>query len=681
MYKMLRLCVLLGLLAAAFPALPASATSAATSPMPARAAPLAKIQGPPCGSDLDTGARVLVYKYATAAFGRTLAPDGDRSYAGKLIADSQDYKLRSNDTWANAALSFASDFDSSMRFLAYNGFGSWDGCYGRNAASRIMTARVHYPEPGAWWQGDSSFGEAVFSDEYVSKASVVHEWTHAIVDRTTGMRADGGPRGETGALYESLADTFAVLATHRYDLRITSGTRRSLQNPTRYGQVDHISKFDEYGDNYSNAGVPSTAAYLLIAGGKHPQEVVEKNGVRYEAVDVPALGYEKVQRIYFHALNRKFLYHDDGHEQGDFSFAEFSRGVWLACRDLAAALDIQRTGLEKADCDAVQSAFEAVGMVPPKFQTARPVPSTPKPASVLFVGDDGVMTLLTADVPIKAAINAKVADFRLSPDGQRVAVGDEGQNWTVWSLPVDGAMRFGPVKAPRMTAPPVWSPSGARLYGVDPNSQTAFTWEIGQDSAQPLSFYPGTTPQWSPDEKYLAWQEGKALWVGALHGDAQQLVQAADPYFRWSPVEAKLAYASDNTAEPMSAEPDNRVASIYDAAMAKTTRLLAGGGIFDWFPDGKGLVLMHIDGVGASGFAFSLLAADAGGKGSLKIEQTHTDLPAAVISPDPNVWRIGAWEVDRDLANVQRRRATGTHSQTFANFSCTTARPAASGRC
>lgn len=282
-------------------------------------------------------------------------PDGGQQYDRHLLLDDARPDLRTLDLVALDAHRHAGVADRYFRGLAAKGVGIWDGCYGTSEAP-IMTSRVHYPPPldssfRAGWQG-RSYAEVLYTDKYVKQDVVTHEWTHGVVDRILPMYPVGGPDGQTGALYESIANTFAVLQRGNGGHMVGSAGEDcyiSLDNPN----VDHWSNFVKDGDKYMNSGIPNKAAYLIIE----------------------QLGKEKAELIYFHVLNPEFMKSAAG--PGQYTFEELANGLVDACSDLAQR-DIG--AISETDCYTIPRAFQAVGVFQNPGTLASPV--TPRPIAI-----------------------------------------------------------------------------------------------------------------------------------------------------------------------------------------------------------------------------------------------------------------------------------------------------------
>jgi hypothetical protein len=310
--------------------------------------------------DLSRPARRIIYEWETNGFKTDPAPNGNDDYAGKLLLDDLDPELDTDNTWALAAHRHSRDADQYFRSLATEGYGIWDGCYGKTT-SPIITARIGYPiDNETGWQGDG-YAEALYHNDDITRAAVTHELTHGMMIHLLGIKSDWEHDVQTGALFESTADVFAALVTGRYALRTIEGIKRDLEHPTDDNrQADHWVFLDQQMSEYFNAGIPSYAAYLMAEGGTHPTEVLVRDGDVFEPVEVTPIGREKVARIYFHALDPQFIKQTTSGEPGTYTFLEFATGIVDACTDLMLS---GKGEVSTNDCAQVERAFEAVGII------------------------------------------------------------------------------------------------------------------------------------------------------------------------------------------------------------------------------------------------------------------------------------------------------------------------------
>ena len=171
---------------------------------------------------------------------------------------------------------------------------------------------------------------------------VAHEFTHGVTDNTARLEY----RNQSGALNESYSDVFAAMVdsanwTLGEDVmlpRNAGKALRSLEDPPRFGQPDHMRNYvlttQDNGGVHWNSGIPNKVAFLLSAGGTH-------NGIT-----VRPLGREVAAQIYYLALIKYLSPLSD--------FADARR------QTLKAADDLFPGDSEKQA--TIASAFAAVGI-------------------------------------------------------------------------------------------------------------------------------------------------------------------------------------------------------------------------------------------------------------------------------------------------------------------------------
>ncbi len=230
-------------------------------------------------------------------------------------------------------------------FSSKFGRNSWDGL------GSSIKSNVHYGqyEVNAFWHGyfrEFFFGDGVPSFWGFSYATdvVAHEFTHAVIEKTAGLKY----YGQSGALNESIADVFACFVDSldwtlgEEMVTPAPGYSRNLENPHlgynpspySFGaQPMVMSEYDWFavltGDDnggvHKNSGIPNHAAYLIAS----------------------QIGRSKTSQIYYRALT---------HYLGKTSnFVNAYWGIW------SSAIDLYGLGSEMA---AVEYAFDSVGVAP-----------------------------------------------------------------------------------------------------------------------------------------------------------------------------------------------------------------------------------------------------------------------------------------------------------------------------
>lgn len=220
-----------------------------------------------------------------------------------------------------------------------------------DAKGSVLTA-VHYGEDydNAFWNGTwMVFGDGGrrFHNLVACVDVVAHEMTHGVIDHAANLAYEN----ESGALNESFADVFGVLAANDGNwtvgegcVKVAPGFMRSLSNPhaSRGWQPAHYAEYVErpntedgdWGGVHKNSGIPNRAAYLLMEG-------LDAEGLGM------SIGRERAARLYYHALTSYLLAHSE--------FIDLRRALLLAA-------DYLHPG-DAAVRGAVVAAFDAVGIV------------------------------------------------------------------------------------------------------------------------------------------------------------------------------------------------------------------------------------------------------------------------------------------------------------------------------
>ncbi len=520
--------------------------------------------------------RRVTYEYSTAPFQKD--PFGGGKYIGKLLMDDAKPELDPDDTWARAVHREVREADKYYRSLQAAGYGIWDGCYGKDATQPILTSVVHHPS-FTGFQG-KTFAETFYTDSHITQMAVAHELAHAIVERTAPLDYS---QVETAAIWESLSDTFAALMVDRYDLRDIDGIHRSLSdpgNPKAQGQgIDHITAYPG-ADKYANAGILNKALYLLVKGDTHPATIIRQGDVVYQPVAVAGIGKSRVERIYFHALNRDYL-------KARSTFREFAEGVIKACRDLVGSDPAK--DIKESHCTQVRNAFLAVGVLPPDPATATPVVSPTVPAPTI------TPTLTLA--PTATAI--------VTP---AVVVGPRGDEPT-------GLIAF-----------TSYMGSDKEVFLVSPDG--AGRRQLTKASGESLTSGPGNA-QWLPDGSGLLYQDGKLLKRIGVDGAGDTIIRSPFYYtLRLAPDGNTFATHWITDAH----EPDLFVSSLDDETMLNITRNKANEVWFAWAPDSQWIVFAT--NINGNGTRNDLYIVGRDGSNLVQLTQGESDDISPAWSPD-----------------------------------------------
>ncbi|MBI3160661.1 MAG: M4 family metallopeptidase [Chloroflexi bacterium] len=142
----------------------------------------------------------------------------------------------------------------------HNSFGrhSWDADEGQ------IEAYVHAGVSNAQWTSACDIIE--FNTGWVGYDVTVHEFTHAIIRRTSGLIY----ANQSGALNESYADIMAAYAGNGDWVMgggCCPGFSRSLISPAKDMFSKYRTEATDKGGVHSNSGIPNKAAYLISEGG------------------------------------------------------------------------------------------------------------------------------------------------------------------------------------------------------------------------------------------------------------------------------------------------------------------------------------------------------------------------------------------------------------------------------
>jgi hypothetical protein len=565
--------------------------------LPAPATPPPEELAASCGTFDSRPVRRVTYEYSTAPFQKD--PFGGGKYIGKLLMDDAKPELDSDDTWARAVHREVREADKYYRSLQAAGYGKWDGCYGKEATQPILTSVVHHPS-FTGFQG-KPFAETFYMDSHVTQMAVTHELAHGVVERTAPLD-DSQP--ETAAIWESLSDTFAALMVDKYDLRDINGIHRSLSdpgNPKAQGQgIDHITAYPGT-DKYANAGILNKAMYLLVKGGTHPATIIRQGDVVYQPVAVAGIGKSRVERIYFHALNRDYL-------KARSTFRDFAAGVIKACRDLADSDPAK--DIKESHCTQVINAFLAVGVLPPDPATATPVASPTVPAPTI------TPTLTPAPAATATVTPAVVVGPRGDePTGLIAFTSYMGSNKEVFLVNPAGVGRRQLTRAagePYSSSPgnAQWLPDGSGLLYQDGRILKRINVDGTGDSVVQKDFYYDLTL--APDgSSFVTHSIGKGndldLFVSSLDDGAMLNItnhERADSWPAWSPDGLRIVFASNRASD--GPKKDLYIVGRDGSNLVHLTQGESDDISPDWSPDGAAITytcdhhicVINVDGSG-----------------------------------------------------------------------------------
>ncbi|WP_421381732.1 M4 family metallopeptidase [Bacillus salacetis] len=247
------------------------------------------------------------------------------------------YSVDSNNAWT--ATSQRADVDAH----AYAGavYDYYLNTHNRNSFDNngaTIRSTVHYGSKynNAFWNGSQMvYGDGdgtTFRSLSGAKDVVAHEITHAVTERTAGLQY----QYQSGALNESFSDVFGyfldsgdyLIGEDVYTPNVSGDALRSLSNPAKYGQPEHMNNYvntsSDNGGVHTNSGIPNKAAYNTIA----------------------SIGKAKAEKIYYRALTVYLT------PTSNFSYARAAL--------LQSAADLYGSG--STTYNAVKTAWDNVGV-------------------------------------------------------------------------------------------------------------------------------------------------------------------------------------------------------------------------------------------------------------------------------------------------------------------------------
>lgn len=465
-----------------------------------------------------------------------------------------------DDVWNDPAQATGVDVQYGMAktydyYLNVHGRKGIDGAGGPTPAiasngTPIFKAITEYGYPfdgtNAFWDSDAIvFGQAKPGVlPRVSLDVVGHEWTHGVIEKTSGLTY----RGESGSLDESLADIFGAMVErsvrgespatwmHGEDYftpGVPGDADRYFATPHAAvgygsalgGQPDHYSERSTGLDVHSNSGIGNKAFHLLAKGGTH-----------HLGGTMTGVGADVAAKIFYKAMTAYMT------ESTDFE------GARAATLQSAKALGY---GAASSTYKAVDKAWCMVGVGPGKL------------AFTVVGSTGGSVFVSNADGSGKRQLTKGRSGLRpsWSPDGHQVVYDSEGGlrviNWDgsadhsltsapgmfpSWSKTTPGKIAFMKVFFTGTESPPygiaVINPDGTALTSLT-NTTYITDW--------------GST--WSPDGTRIAFERQNASAESGSHeifimnSDGSNLTQftqwnvhgaASNP--RWSPDGQRIAF-------------------------------------------------------------------------------------------------------------------------------------------
>ncbi|PTL76501.1 M4 family metallopeptidase [Vitiosangium sp. GDMCC 1.1324] len=226
-----------------------------------------------------------------------------------------------------------------------------------NAGGRLIST-VHYSRnyANAYWDGT----QLVYGDGDGVNASplgmdgdaTVHELTHGMTESESNLIYAGEP----GALNEALSDTFSAICESwqsgtwstsadiwkigedMWTPPIAGDALRYMDDPKKDGaSIDYAADYTSSQDVHYTSGVPNLAFALLAKGGTHPRG--------RSTIVVPAIGVQRAAQIWYRASTDIYV-----------------PSTTFAQARLATAIVASQLGYDQTTVDAVNAAWEAVGV-------------------------------------------------------------------------------------------------------------------------------------------------------------------------------------------------------------------------------------------------------------------------------------------------------------------------------
>jgi bacillolysin len=274
---------------------------------------------------------------------KTYTAEGGRKLPGSQVKSDDPEHWDEESTAPGAAVDAHANLAAVWDYFdLVHGRSGWDG------KGTGVRATVHFGDRSraAFFTGRQLvFGDG--DDEMAPPAAgldlVAHEFTHGIVEATSGL-IGGGP---SGAVAEAICDLFASFIAQRagtgswqlgqstYHPGGIARPIRDLADPHDTGDAAHVDEFRDGEDPdsaYQNSTILSHAGYLMTEG--------DALGAGMS----PGLGQMKAERIWYRALAYYLTSHAD--------FSDAADAI------LAAAFDLGEQD------DAIRAAFASVGIHP-----------------------------------------------------------------------------------------------------------------------------------------------------------------------------------------------------------------------------------------------------------------------------------------------------------------------------
>jgi len=276
-----------------------------------------------------------------------------------VVADEDDFNSDYNND-LDAVL--ANRFSRACWSYFHDVFG-WHSFDGDGSVMEVFIHTTMNPANVAQWARACDLMQ--FANGAVDYEILVHEFTHGVVNKTSGLQY----QFQSGALDESYADVMAVIAdrergevesgapinwTFGEDLRMAPtviAPLREFTNPAQapYNDASHVTNLccanvttpnqaNDFAGVHLNSGLPNKGAHLMVEGGS------------WGSATVTAMGVNKTRQVKFSALR---------------GLANNANFVAARTREIAVAeafVAAKQHGFTDADVCTVRNAWAAVGI-------------------------------------------------------------------------------------------------------------------------------------------------------------------------------------------------------------------------------------------------------------------------------------------------------------------------------
>jgi Tol biopolymer transport system component len=176
---------------------------------------------------------------------------------------------------------------------------------------------------------------------------------------------------------------------------------------------------------------------------------------------------------------------------------------------------------------------------------------------------------------------------------------------------------------------PGWSPDGSEVWYIDRPSETGpgGLWAVPVGGGEPR-FVTAQLGLYSPDRALFAYPEGNVTYIERVTGE-RWIVPSGGRAIQFSPDATRIAWQVASSSVNFDRRlVEVRIANV-DGSEARVAATLRGGGLLDWLPDGRHLLVSYRDEADRSSTVALLNLAD----GSLTPLVEAAQLRGAALSP------------------------------------------------